>query len=56
MDGQENRLTGRRRAVFGGKRGACKIVNCWVFFFFRCASNYKMADSMFWLELRLIKG
>jgi len=32
FEGERGRLTGRRRVVFGGKRKACRIVSCWVFF------------------------
>jgi len=29
-------LTGRMKPVFGGKRGACRIVSCWFFFLLLC--------------------
>jgi hypothetical protein len=32
FEGERGRLTCKRRAMFGGKRGACRIVSCWDFF------------------------
>jgi hypothetical protein len=31
FEGERGRLTGKMRAVFGGKRGASRIVSCCVF-------------------------
>jgi hypothetical protein len=31
FEGERGRLTSRMRAVFGGKRGASRIVSCYVF-------------------------
>jgi hypothetical protein len=43
-----------RSAVFGCKRKLARIDSCCVFL--RCANDYMMAGSVFWLELGLIKG
>jgi len=32
FEGERGRLTGRMEVVFGGKRGTCRIISCWVFF------------------------
>jgi hypothetical protein len=35
FEGERGKLTGRMRAVFGGKRGASRIVSCCVFLLLR---------------------
>jgi hypothetical protein len=44
----------KRKGSFCCKGELARIDSCYVFL--RCASDYMMAGSVFWLELGLIKG